>query len=376
MKRSIIKITSILFCLLVALPAFSAGVYVVPLQRGPSGGFGISLMVNNQGPFLCEIDTGSTNLMLPGDANTCPSCNQNPGITPTSPSALGKKFTVRYHSGRVLIAQAYRTHVLPALPQTPVPAVRQTLGVIVNTGGNHNASPVLGMAQPLGPSSAGLTTYMQSLVQAGVTSDLGFMIGFCQGNRSGSEMVLGGIDPRLKNTTPISTILLPEGYYEVIVQGIGVASGQQNKIVHYLKSSKNQSPAPIMGLLDTGSPYIYLPANYAVSVVSAIKAAAIKSGLTLPAAFWAGGLVPLTAAQVAQLPTVNLMLGGGSVLPLSPQYYVVKNHNNPALRQLAIRGFRESYAVLGIEIFSQYVVYLDSTTATASFYPHNLICSG
>ncbi len=362
-----IKLILFIFLVIFTASTFAntPGVYVIPAVNNINGGFRVQVMADNQGPFLCEIDTGSTNFMVPGGPSVCPNCNAPVRLTPTQ--TMGHAFHVNYASGRKLIAHTYTTAVQAAGNST-LPPVKQTIGLITTAAGNGNASPVLGMAQPPRKSKKGLTTYMQALVQAHVVRSLDFMLIGCPRSHSGTELVLGGPDPRLQNVTPQTVPLLSrQSHYDITPVTLGVA-GDPNPVGYFNPANARKDPGISV---DSGSNGAIIPGRLYNPLI-----AVLKQSVSLPEAFWHGHGAYLSAQQIAALPAITLTFNNNITLSIPSSSYVIPDPHNTRQSVLMIRdGRARPYTVFGDILLSAYAVEFNRSTESLRFYSNQGLCS-
>jgi len=315
----------------------------------------VPLFVNHQGPYWCEIDTGSTNLMVPGDLLTCPNCYKPNGISPNA--SMGLKFTVKYGSGRILHARTYRAEVEPYNSSTP--GVHQTFGVIIRASGNLNSDPILGMTQQSNPiNHYRLTTYMNSLLNAHVINKLRFMIAGCPRLQSTAELVVGGIDPRLKNTIPVTVpLILNKLDFFITPEALGIAGGHQLGVINF--------PVEV----DSGTADTIIPARLFHPLIRVLN-----QHLPMPQAFWYGKSFSLSNKQINQLPAIVLRFAGNKMLLMKPTAYIIPSASKPGKYVFMISKSYGKHMVLGDALMSSYAVEFNHATESMSFYPNRSLC--
>ena len=358
------KTLAIILLFLVAR-CVAAGVYVVPIMQSSWGFVYINMMVNQQGPFSTELDTGSVNFMVPGDSSVCPTCKAPIGIAPSG--HLGKKFTVRYDGGRYLNARAYRTQVqaVDSANNPKIPAAFQTLGLITKTNGS--SLPIMGMAQPNARLPDGLTTYIQSLRNSGLISSLNFMLVGCPHSKKGTELVLGGIDPRLSRMKPLTiAIRRNENHYDVTPISLSIV-GSHHAIGYFY--SKNSTQNSIVSV-DSGTAEIGFPNRLYVPLIKALKART-----HLPNSFWERFGTSLTQKQIASLPALEIKFPHHITLIVPSSAYVIPDPSDNAQSLLMIQnGGEKEYSVLGAAFLSAFAVEFNRSRETLSFYSNKKLC--
>ena len=355
MKRIILFTVSLLtsFC------SATAGVYIVPTTTSPWDFPRVKVMVDHQGPFTVELDTGSDTFMVPGNKRICPSCKTRMGLAPSGP--LGREFHSNYDGGSRLIAHQYRTTVQMVDKEhtAKTPVVMQTVGLIVSAN-SQGGSPIMGMAQPVHPKQGDTTTYMEALMNEHHVSSLAFMLVGCPHPHKGTRLVLGGIDPRLSHQKPKTVPILPhKPHYDITPVSIGI-SGSSAILGHF-------------GLdvsVDSGTTEIGLPARLYVPVINALK-----KRTHLPDSFWKRKGTRLTSQQIASLPALVVHFANNITLSVPARSYVIPDPRKKSLKLLMIKNFgKRKYTVFGATFLSAFAVEFNRSQNTLSFYSNHGLC--
>jgi hypothetical protein len=154
---------------------------------------------------------------------------------------------------------------------------------------------------------------MQALMQSGVTKDLGFMLVGCVPPKSGTEMVLGGPDPRLQNTAPITEPLLSnQPHYVVTPVSLGLTNdkGKSVLIGRFNPPSDKKAPGVV---IDSGGSYLMLQKNLFLPLMAVLK----RADRGIPEAFWKGKPAVLSKSQIDALFTAYAILFDRSTESLS-----------------------------------------------------------
>lgn len=365
MKRVIFFICLYLFTAVSFV--FADSIYVVPTFQSVWGSFYTKLSVNNEVPFLIRIDTGSRALVVPGNSLVCPSCHSKYGVTPTG--KLGRPFHISYSGGRKLIAR----YSLATVQLTPAkndfmgnfpPAVSQPVALIVKTNGG--SLPMLGMAQPPITSAANKTTFMTALKNANVVQSKEFMLVGCPISQKGkTELVLGGIDPRLSSVMPLTIPILhnKENFYITPVT-LGVVH-----VRHWIGKFDLPQTQGVVSV-DSGTPEIILPTRLFIPLVRALDKI-----VSMPKSFWMGKPGFLTQQQLMQLPALIIGFKNGIKLTIPASSYVFPDPRNRRLSLLRIKnGGAKAYTCLGTPLFTAYAIAFDRASESLRFYSNRAIC--
>ncbi|MEM8960345.1 MAG: pepsin-like aspartic protease [Acidobacteriota bacterium] len=250
--------------------------------------------------FDVIMDSGSSNLILLGDASRCETCQDIPGQTydpdESSTSSLnGKSFSIRYGSGELKADEVEDVVAVPG-----VEGFSYTFGVMTQEAGISN---ILGLAyQPLAQPNGLLPTFFATLVdQAGI--DNVFAMTLCGANKGG-KIELG-------HTTTEPTTYLPlagETYYVVKPDHLALASTGETI----------GSFASVLTVVDSGTTELIVPQAMFDGIVSAIE----TSGTELDKRS-DSEIVIKGRPDYDSLPTFQVVAGDVS-LDIAPETYVKK----------------------------------------------------
>lgn len=172
--------------------------------------------------YLCDFDTGSSDLFLPAKDcdSTCKGHTPYDSAASSSSKALGKSFSLSYGDGSTVSGKQFTDTVSIA----GLKATKQTLGAATQysdgfSSTNFSPDGLMGMGfQSISEYNA--PPLFQSLVAAGQTSQPVFAMKL---TASGSELTVGGLNSALYTGDFTYVPVTQEGYWQVNFDALNVA---------------------------------------------------------------------------------------------------------------------------------------------------------
>lgn len=324
----------------------------------------LKLKVGNQDVGVV-VDTGSSNLILIGDASICPGCNADTEYTP-GPNAKKNReaISLSYGSGSVQAVE-YQDTVGFTCNANPI---SYTFGVATE---EKNIPNILGLAYIAlaQPEIDPIKPFFEQLVDSQGLANV-FSLTLCE-HLKGSNIKLGGFDPRVApSDIKLYVPIVEETYYTTNAQSLSVKGSNQ-----ILGSFGANSKV----IIDSGTTMNMLPPAMVDSIIALLKSEGSKVGISFSDNFFnqnAGTTVntqDLDDATVAKLPTLVIQLEStnqGSIsLEMSPLTYLKDMDGGNGLKRAF--GFRYSSGtlILGQVLMQNYMVVFDRANKRLGFYP-------
>ena len=332
------------------------------------------------------LDTGSSNLLVLGDAAHCPACTNEYGYQSTySPAAGSQALTTSWSMNFAPIGAAQVQGYQDTVSWDDLTLPGFKFGLVTAEKGIPNIWGIAyqSLASPYG---APQTPLFDALAQAGSLKNQ-FSLRLC-GLKAGSNITLGGFDAALVDKmaqvqwTPITAKI----WYSVTVERMyGGATPNAAAAWSWAPAASDRV------IVDSGTNPLVLPAAQMAPLVAWLRSVATQNGLTLPADFWPtaagpGGYAALSAADVAKFPPLLVDLAGTSdaqktiTLSIAPSVYFQTREDGQ--RYLGIEPGQGSVYILGTVFLENYVVLHDrgvaglmpDPSARLGFYPIDGLC--
>ncbi len=301
-------------------------------------------------------DTGSSNLIVQGNASLCPTCtgSEDERYQPTEGHSVGADFEISYGSGSATAAEYQDAVGL----ECGDPIEGYTFGVITTNKGLPN---ILGLAyQSIARGT--LSPFFDQLVEKhGLDNEFSMLL--C-GHAPGSRIDLGGRDERRPDDASYQWIpLLEESYYVVEARSLQIKGGGT-----FAGDSALAFPGSVKTIIDSGTTMALLPSEMVDAIVALMKQTVQDNNITnIPDAFWTttdpasddySHKIP--AAEVALFPTLQVMLrdasGQDAAFDISPDTYLKAIFQDADERVFGFRASRSIY-ILG-QVFMENGLYV------------------
>lgn len=318
-------------------------------------------------------DTGSSNLVVPGNPSTCQGCSGTPYVPTEQSTKVADSFVVAYGSGAGEV-QEYVDQVGFLCGET-LPYHFGLLVKSIRLGGG-----ILGLAyEPIAqPAPQPIKPFFDQLVANHGANDIFTMV-LC-GTRSGSQVTLGDTDARATGVS-VYTPIVEKSYYVVPAKGLQIAGG-----VSLGLGSFSQAGARTRTILDSGSTLLQLPPSVVASVLALMTQTVAQHQIVgIPADFWStktsgdSFVASISASDIAKFPTLELVLTGEDGkdfgLRIEPErYFKAIDVGAPERRIFGIRDGASDFIILGQVLFEGYVVTFDRANSRVGFASSATIC--
>ena len=321
------------------------------------------------------MDTGSSNLLVIGDASHCVGCVNEYGYTSTyTPGAGSTALSSSWTMNFAPIGSAKVTGYQDAVKVDGISLPAFSFGMVVQEKEIPN---IWGLAysQLANPSIAPQMPLFDSLVQARNLEDQ-FSLKLC-GRKSGSRIVLGGFDTDAKLDQVKWTPIQGKRWYTVSVSRMSLMPTTS-------ASTWTWDPIAFDTLIvDSGTNPLVLPSDQVAILVSVLQEVAENAGISIPTTFWPttgqGGTATLSDAEIAKFPPIVLTLDNQQdlttsiSLSISPSIYFQTQEDGQ--RFLGIEPGRGSFSILGTVFMENYVVLHDRGSVNRlGFFPVAGLC--
>ncbi|XP_067863959.1 pepsin A-like [Heptranchias perlo] len=173
--------------------------------------------------FTVVFDTGSSNLWVPSDYCSSSACNDHRKFDPTASSTfqMSKKYlSIQYGTGSMTGILGYDTVRVSGIDIT-----HQEFGLSTTEPGSFlyyaKFDGVLGLAYP-NLALSGATTVFHNMMSERLVEEPIFAFYLTRFDRSGSEVVFGGVDPN-HYTGQINWVPVTEqGYWQILVDSVTI----------------------------------------------------------------------------------------------------------------------------------------------------------
>ncbi len=306
------------------------------------------------------LDTGSSNLLVIGDATQCPGCVNEYGYDSTyTPSASGHALTSAWTMNFLPIGSATVNGHQDTAKFAGVTLPNFSFGLVIEEQGIPNIWG-LAYAQLARPSLAPQPPLFDTLVQAQNLQNQ-FSLRLC-GSKTGSRAVFGGFDSAVAMEQVKWTPIQGKNWYVINVTSMDMQPSGD------LTSSWSWQPSESETLIvDSGTNPLVLPSDQVDALVVVLKEIATAASISIPDAFWPttgpGSATALTDAQVAQFPPITLTLENQQdaanpvSLSISPSIYFQTQADGQ--RFLGIEPGSSSLFILGTVLMENYVTLHD-----------------
>ena len=337
--------------------------------------YGVQMKVGGQ-PIQAVIDTGSSNLLVQGDANFCPTCTGLRYTPTTKATTNNKTHTLSYGSGHSEVV-FYNDDVEFVCG----PTVNYQFALSKTKFGTTN---ILGLAYDnlQVTDSKDVLPFFSQLVKNYRGHDV-FSIALC-GSKSGSEITFGGVNPQVDQSSLKYTPITEKSYYYVYTKSLsakgGPSFGDFPMKTHMEPTTKKSTQIPAV-ILDSGTTLNLIPQDMMNKLVDYITPLGQKAGI--PASFWAAQekdlnyLINLPSNAMSYLPTLQLTFqdtaGKDFVLDIPPEVYLKDLGSGNR-----IFGFKSfpgvAFSILGQAFMEQYYVVFDRANSRIGFTDNSILC--
>ena len=333
------------------------------------------------------MDTGSSNLLVIGNATLCPGCSNEYGYTSTyTPSTQAHALSSFWSMDFAPIGSASVNGYQDAAQVGGIVMPAYAFGLVVAEQGIPN---IWGLAyrQLASPSDAPQTPLFDQMVQTGKMENQ-FSLRLC-GRKTGSKVTLGGFDDALAANLSLVkwTPIQQKEWYSVAVTSMTMQTSTS--------STPNWTWSPATSdniIVDSGTNPLVLPSEEVASLVAVLKEIATTASIVIPDSFWPttgqGGAMSLTDTQIAIFPPILLTFanqqdtGAPFTLSIASSTYFQTQANGQ--RFLGVEPGNSIY-ILGTVFMENYVVLHDRGTLTTpasgsdptariGFYPLTGLC--